>query len=69
MMRLRLLESGDELRIYPNTVQRIYFTDKPPFYFIELFIWLDIPELPKYPDDLMLHIDKTMTLSLIRDEP
>lgn len=55
-----------ELRIYPNVVQRIYFADKKPFFFIELFVWLDIPELPKYPDDLMFPINDWLTLSLMR---
>jgi hypothetical protein len=48
--------------------QRVYFTDKKPFFFIELFLFLNIPELPKYPDDLMISINDWLTLSLIRSK-
>jgi len=53
-----------EFRRYP-TVQQLYFTDRKPYFFIELFIWLDIPELPKYPSDLMMPINNWLTISLI----
>jgi hypothetical protein len=47
--------------------QRIYFTDRKPFFFIELFLFLDIPELPDFPDDFMITINDWLILSLIRN--
>jgi hypothetical protein len=55
-----------ELRIYPNVVQRIYFTNKKPYFLIELFFYLNIEELPEYPDDLMILVSNWLTISLIK---
>lgn len=66
MGNLDIVESGFELVLYPNVVQRIYLTNRKPYFFIELFVYLDIQELPEHLQDWMIPINDWLTLSLIR---
>jgi hypothetical protein len=67
MPNMDIVESGYELRISP-VAQRIYLTNHKPYFFIELFVYLDIPELPEYPEDLVILVDDWLTLSLVKSK-
>lgn len=63
---LDIVKSGYELQIYPSISQKIYLTNRKPYFFIELFIFLNIEELPRYPQDWMIPVNDWLTISLIR---
>lgn len=63
---LDIVKSGYELQIYPSISQRIYLTNRKPYFFIELFIFLNIEELPNYPQDWMIPVNDWLTISLIK---
>jgi hypothetical protein len=66
MADLDIVKSGYELQIYPSISQRIYLTDKKPYFFIEMYFFFNIEELSNCPRDWMIPVNDWLTISLMK---